>query len=66
MVFSPFQQASCHPEVAEDLRSKALQYGSECTIGYISLLEQVLQVRMRHVSHEYRMEVTCICTCICV
>ncbi|XP_056272061.1 talin-2-like isoform X2 [Pseudoliparis swirei] len=41
------KQASCHPEVAEDLRSKALQYGSECTIGYISLLEQVLQALHR-------------------
>lgn len=46
------QQAAFHPEVSEELRSKALQYSSECTAGYINLLEQVLQVRMRqsHVS----------------
>lgn len=49
-VFSPLQQAAYHPEVGEELRSKALQYSSECTSGYINLLEQVLQVRMRHVS----------------
>lgn len=42
---SAFQQAAFHPEVSEELRSKALQYSSECTTGYISLLEQVLQVR---------------------
>uniref|UniRef100_A0A8C2WH51 Talin 2 n=1 Tax=Cyclopterus lumpus TaxID=8103 RepID=A0A8C2WH51_CYCLU len=41
------KQAACHPEVAEELRSKALQYGSECTVGYINLLEQVLQVLHR-------------------
>uniref|UniRef100_A0A3Q0QVH0 Talin 2 n=1 Tax=Amphilophus citrinellus TaxID=61819 RepID=A0A3Q0QVH0_AMPCI len=38
------KQAAYHPEVSEELRSKALQYGSECTTGYINLLEQVLQV----------------------
>ncbi|KAM3609922.1 uncharacterized protein V6R79_022575 [Siganus canaliculatus] len=38
------KQAACHPEVSEELRSKALQYSSECTSGYINLLEQVLQV----------------------
>uniref|UniRef100_A0AAX7SPJ8 Talin 2b n=1 Tax=Astatotilapia calliptera TaxID=8154 RepID=A0AAX7SPJ8_ASTCA len=36
------KQAAYHPEVSEELRSKALQYGSECTTGYINLLEQVL------------------------
>ncbi|XP_040927043.1 talin-2 isoform X2 [Betta splendens] len=38
------KQAAHHPEVSEELRSKALQFGSECTNGYICLLEQVLQV----------------------
>ncbi|XP_070764291.1 talin-2 [Enoplosus armatus] len=38
------KQAACHPEVSEESRSKALLYGSECTTGYINLLEQVLQV----------------------
>lgn len=44
LVFLLLQQAAYHPEVSEELRSKALQYGSECTTGYINLLEQVLQV----------------------
>ncbi|XP_028304663.1 talin-2 isoform X2 [Gouania willdenowi] len=38
------KRAAHHPEVSEELRSKALQYGSECTMGYLSLLNQVLQV----------------------
>uniref|UniRef100_A0A672IZ63 I/LWEQ domain-containing protein n=1 Tax=Salarias fasciatus TaxID=181472 RepID=A0A672IZ63_SALFA len=38
------KQAAHHPEVGEELRNRALQYGSECTTGYINLLEQVLQV----------------------
>uniref|UniRef100_A0A8C7KPH7 Talin 2 n=1 Tax=Oncorhynchus kisutch TaxID=8019 RepID=A0A8C7KPH7_ONCKI len=38
------KQAACHPEVSEEVRNKALLYGSECTTGYIHLLEQVLLV----------------------
>uniref|UniRef100_A0A4W5PD81 Talin 2 n=1 Tax=Hucho hucho TaxID=62062 RepID=A0A4W5PD81_9TELE len=38
------KQAACHPEVSEEVRNKALHYGSECTTGYIDLLEQVLLV----------------------
>ncbi|XP_061917286.1 talin-2 isoform X1 [Entelurus aequoreus] len=38
------KKAAHHPEVSEELKCKALQYGSECTTGYINLLEQVLQV----------------------
>ncbi|XP_053742187.1 talin-2 isoform X1 [Synchiropus splendidus] len=38
------KKAAHHSEVSEELRGKALQYGSECTAGYVSLLEQVLQV----------------------
>lgn len=41
------QKAAHHPEVSKDVKSKALQYGSECTTGYVNLLEQVLQVGMR-------------------
>ncbi|KAM4572492.1 talin-2 isoform 3-T7 [Odontesthes bonariensis] len=41
------KQAAHHPEVGQELRSKALQYGSECTTGYVNLLEQVLQVLQR-------------------
>ncbi|KAJ3595926.1 hypothetical protein NHX12_002338, partial [Muraenolepis orangiensis] len=38
------KQAACHSEVSEEVRHQALQYGSQCTLGYIDLLEQVLQV----------------------
>ncbi|KAK7891552.1 hypothetical protein WMY93_023515 [Mugilogobius chulae] len=41
------KRAAHHPEVTEDVRTKALQYGSECTSGYLTLLEQVLQVLQR-------------------
>ncbi|KAM9753141.1 talin-2 isoform 2-T3 [Menidia menidia] len=41
------KQAAHHPDVGAELRSKALQYGSECCAGYINLLEQVLQVLQR-------------------
>ncbi|XP_013859050.1 talin-2 isoform X4 [Austrofundulus limnaeus] len=40
------KQAAHHPEVSEELKGKALQYGSECTTKYINLLEEVLQVTM--------------------
>uniref|UniRef100_A0A3Q3W9R2 Uncharacterized protein n=1 Tax=Mola mola TaxID=94237 RepID=A0A3Q3W9R2_MOLML len=43
-MLSTCKQAAFHQEVSEELRSKALQYSSECTTGYINLLEQVLQV----------------------
>ncbi|XP_056242556.1 talin-2 isoform X3 [Seriola aureovittata] len=41
------KQAAHHQEVGEELRVRALQYGYECTSGYINLLEQVLQVLQR-------------------
>lgn len=50
LFLSPLQQAACYPDVGDELRSKALQFGSECTTGYINLLEQVLQVRVKRVS----------------
>ncbi|XP_056137182.1 talin-2 [Lampris incognitus] len=46
------KQAACHPEVSEEVRSKALQYGSECTGGYVDLLEQVLQVLQKPTSEQ--------------
>ncbi|XP_046890081.1 talin-2 isoform X2 [Hypomesus transpacificus] len=41
------KQATSHPEVSEEVRSKALRYGSECTAGYLALLEEVLQVLLK-------------------
>lgn len=38
------QQAAYHPEVSEEVKNRALMFGSECTTGYIDLLEQVLLV----------------------
>ncbi|XP_065123839.1 talin-2a isoform X2 [Paramisgurnus dabryanus] len=38
------KQAAYHDEVSEEVRSRALLYGTECTNGYIELLEHVLQV----------------------
>lgn len=62
IVFTPLQQAAHNQEVSEELRNKALQYSSECTNGYISLLEQVLQVRTgKDTRHEKIMEVPCVC-----
>ncbi|TDH17297.1 hypothetical protein EPR50_G00006540 [Perca flavescens] len=36
------KQAAYHPEVSEEVKNRALMFGSECTTGYIDLLEQVL------------------------
>ncbi|XP_066503310.1 talin-2a [Hoplias malabaricus] len=41
------KQAAYHDGVTEEVRSRALLYGTECTNGYVQLLEQVLQVLQR-------------------
>ncbi|XP_067090341.1 talin-2 [Osmerus mordax] len=41
------KQATSHPEVSEEVRNKALRYGSECTACYLALLEEVLQVLLK-------------------
>uniref|UniRef100_A0A3P8XKR6 Talin 2a n=1 Tax=Esox lucius TaxID=8010 RepID=A0A3P8XKR6_ESOLU len=46
------KQAAYHQEVNEDVRSRALLYGAECTTGYISLLEHVLLVLQRPTSEQ--------------
>ncbi|KAM7406345.1 hypothetical protein PAMP_000727 [Pampus punctatissimus] len=38
------KQAAYHPDVSAEVKKRALTYGSECTTGYIDLLEQVLLV----------------------
>ncbi|XP_056664059.1 talin-2 isoform X2 [Monodelphis domestica] len=38
------KQASYHADVAEDVRARALRYGTECTLGYLDLLEHVLVI----------------------
>uniref|UniRef100_A0A671P0H7 Talin-2-like n=1 Tax=Sinocyclocheilus anshuiensis TaxID=1608454 RepID=A0A671P0H7_9TELE len=37
------KQAAYHEEVNQEVRNRALLYGTECTNGYIELLEHVLQ-----------------------
>lgn len=44
-VVLPPQQASYHPDVSEEVRDRALRFGTECTLGYLELLEHVLLVR---------------------
>lgn len=39
------QEAAYHPEVAPDVRLRALHYGRECANGYLELLDHVLLVR---------------------
>lgn len=39
------QEAAYHPEVAPDVRLRALRYGRECANGYLELLDHVLLVR---------------------
>ncbi|ETE73066.1 Talin-2, partial [Ophiophagus hannah] len=41
------KQASYHPDVSEDVRMRALHYGTECTLAYLQLLEHVLMARSR-------------------
>ncbi|NWI85202.1 TLN2 protein, partial [Pitta sordida] len=38
------KQASYHPDVSEEVRERALRFGTECTLGYLELLEHVLLV----------------------
>ncbi|XP_037689719.1 talin-2 isoform X1 [Choloepus didactylus] len=38
------KQASFHPDVSEEVRTRALRYGTECSLGYLGLLEHVLVV----------------------
>ncbi|XP_054858145.1 talin-2 [Eublepharis macularius] len=38
------KQASYHHDVGEDVRARALRYGTECTLGYLELLEHVLTI----------------------
>ncbi|XP_033707644.1 talin-2 isoform X2 [Tursiops truncatus] len=38
------KQASYHPDVSDEVRTRALRYGTECTLGYLDLLEHVLVI----------------------
>lgn len=47
----PPQQASYHPDVSGEVRERALRFGTECTLGYLELLEHVLLVRSHLHAH---------------
>ncbi|XP_056428796.1 talin-2 isoform X2 [Hyla sarda] len=38
------KQAVYHPDICEEIRERALKYGTECTLGYLEMLEHVLTV----------------------
>lgn len=53
------KQAAYHPEVSEEVKNRALMFGSECTTGYIDLLEQVLLVLQKPTAEQKQQLVTC-------
>ncbi|KAG7481704.1 talin-2 isoform X1 [Solea senegalensis] len=53
------KQAAYHPEVSEEVKHRALMYGSECTTGYIDLLEQVLLVLQRPTAEQKQQLAAC-------
>uniref|UniRef100_S4RBE6 Uncharacterized protein n=1 Tax=Petromyzon marinus TaxID=7757 RepID=S4RBE6_PETMA len=46
-MLSSCKRAAYHPDVSEDVRSRALRFGRECTVGYLELLEHVLVILQR-------------------
>ncbi|XP_077120285.1 talin-2 isoform X2 [Ranitomeya variabilis] len=38
------KQAVYHPDIGEETRERALKYGTECTLGYLEMLEHVLNI----------------------
>ncbi|XP_068598204.1 talin-2a [Brachionichthys hirsutus] len=53
------KQAAYHPEVSDEVRTRALTFGSECTTGYIDLLEQVLLVLQRPTGEQKQQLAAC-------
>uniref|UniRef100_H3CSI7 Talin 2a n=1 Tax=Tetraodon nigroviridis TaxID=99883 RepID=H3CSI7_TETNG len=43
-MLSTCKQAAYHPDVSEEVKNRALMFGSQCATGYIDLLEHVLLV----------------------
>uniref|UniRef100_A0AAR2L5U6 Talin 1 n=1 Tax=Pygocentrus nattereri TaxID=42514 RepID=A0AAR2L5U6_PYGNA len=41
------KQAAYHPEVSNEVRTRALRFGTECANGYLGLLEHVLVVSLK-------------------
>ncbi|KAM9861436.1 talin-2 [Aulostomus maculatus] len=53
------KQAAYHPEVNGEVKSRALSFGSECTTGYIDLLEQVLLVLQKPTAEQKQQLAAC-------
>ncbi|XP_060896850.1 talin-2a isoform X1 [Labrus mixtus] len=53
------KQAAYHPEVSEEVKNRALMFGSECTTGYIDLLEQVLLVLQKPTAEQKQQLAAC-------
>uniref|UniRef100_A0A672JST1 Talin-2 n=1 Tax=Salarias fasciatus TaxID=181472 RepID=A0A672JST1_SALFA len=53
------KQAAYHPEVSEEVKNRALMFGSECTTGYIELLEQVLMVLQKPTAEQKQQLAAC-------
>nr|XP_046238991.1 talin-2a isoform X2 [Scatophagus argus] len=53
------KQAAYHPEVSEEVKNRALMFGSECTTGYIDLLEQVLLVLQKPTADQKQQLAAC-------
>ncbi|XP_040889035.1 talin-2a isoform X1 [Toxotes jaculatrix] len=53
------KQAAYHPEVSEEVKNRALMFGSECTTGYIDLLEHVLLVLQKPTAEQKQQLAAC-------
>uniref|UniRef100_A0A9J7YLX8 Talin 1 n=1 Tax=Cyprinus carpio carpio TaxID=630221 RepID=A0A9J7YLX8_CYPCA len=49
------KQAAFHPEVKQDIQTRALRFGSECATGYLGLLEHVLVI-IQKPSHDLKQQ----------
>ncbi|XP_071766613.1 talin-2a [Centroberyx gerrardi] len=53
------KQAAYHPEVSVEVRNRALMFGTECTTGYIDLLEHVLLVLQKPTAEQKQQLAVC-------
>nr|XP_032800405.1 talin-2-like isoform X4 [Petromyzon marinus] len=55
-MLSSCKRAAYHPDVSEDVRSRALRFGRECTVGYLELLEHVLVPILQRPTAELKLQ----------
>lgn len=53
------KQAAYNPDVNEEVKKRALTFGTECTTGYIDLLEQVLLVLQKPTAEQKQQLAVC-------